>query len=162
MSRKSFLSLWLALLAMTALASCGSESQNSTASQNVGVEAESTDSIDANTSMIVTSSSIYTVDDFSTAGFKNVTQFDLDTLPQAIDAWYGFFSQKDFELRFYESHQTALDHGVEPAEIAIGKGTAPWSKQPPVRFDAYAVFGNVVMLCELALESCESLIAQFD
>ena len=110
--------------------------------------------------MVITNDNIYTVDDFLFAGYKNVTHFELGTLPEANHAWYGFYSQKDFELRFYDSHEAAMNHGVEPAEIAISKKPAPWTKQPPVRFDAYAVVGNVVMLCELSLESCEALIAE--
>lgn len=119
-----------------------------------------TDSIGSENSLIVPSDSIYAIDDFVAVGYKAVTQFELDTLPSANDAWYGFYSQKDVELRFYESHSAALEHGVELAEAAVNKGAVGYSKQPPRRWDAYAVSGNVVMLCELEIASCEALIAE--
>lgn len=139
---------------------CGAENSNSDDSPdnsgNIATESQSK----SDNSMIMANDSIYAIDDFTSVGYKAVTQFELDTLPEANDAWYGFYDQKDFELRFYESHEAALNHGVEPAEIAVGKKSAPWIKQPPIRFDAYAVVGNVVMLCEFELESCETLAAQ--
>jgi hypothetical protein len=139
------------------VSACGSESADSVASLD---SPDADDSAKSENSMIVANDNVYVIDDFTSAGYKAVTHFDLDTLPEANDAWYGFYSQKDFELRFYESHEAALEHGLESAEIAVGKGAVGYSKQPPLRFDAYAIVGNVVMLCELALESCESLIAE--
>ena len=110
--------------------------------------------------LISANDSRYTVDDFIAVGFKSVTQFDLDTLPAAIDAWYGFHAQKDIELRFYESHADALEYGIEPAEVAVGKAAVGYSRRPPRRWDAYAVVGNVVMLCELEIATCENLISE--
>jgi hypothetical protein len=153
------------LFLVAILSACGADSANTAAAPgdtNGSDSSDSGNSLDAGSSMIVDNGNIYTIDDFVTAGYKSVTQFELETLPGATDAWYGFYSQKDFELRFYESHDSALDQGVEPAEFAIGKSPPPWQKQPPVRFDAFAVVGNVVILCELELESCEALIAELD
>ena len=90
------------------------------------------------------------------------TRFDPELLAGVTEAWFGFYNQKDIEIRVYASHQIALDEGVEPAELAVGKDAAAWQKKNPVRFDAYAVVGNVVMLCELEVASCEALIAQLD
>jgi hypothetical protein len=149
----------LVLMTLVLLSACGSNGSGT----NSDVDAIGNTSVAASngsdTSIIVASDLVYSVEDFTAVGYKNVTQFELDTLPGATDAWYGFFNQKDFELRFYQSHQDALDHGVELAEVAVGKGAVGYSKLPPLRFDAYAVLGNVVMLCELSLESCESMVA---
>jgi len=149
------------LLAFAVVAACGSENQESDA-VTPSDKASATDSIGSENSQIVTSSTNYSIDDFVAVGYKAVTQFELETLPGATDAWYGFFSQKDIELRFYESHSAALKQGVAPAEVAVNKGAVGYSKQPPRRFEAYAVVGNVVMLCELELESCELLIDVLD
>ena len=157
--RLSF-SLILVFLALPAFSACGSENSGADVASEKNVASRTTLAGGAGNSMIVDDGSIYSIEDFVTAGYKNVTQFDLETLPGATDAWYGFFDQKDFELRFYASHQAALEEGVEPAEIAIRKGAVPWQKRPPVRFFAYAVVGNVVMLCELEVASCEKLIAE--
>lgn len=141
---------------MAAITACGSESPGAASDQSV----TSLDAEEPGTSLILNIDDTYSMADFEAAGYKKVTQFELETLPGATDAWIGFFNQRDIEIRLYPSHQMALDMGVEPAEIAIGKGAVPWQKRPPVRFDGYVVAGNVVMLCELEIASCEALIAQ--
>lgn len=140
---------------------CGSDGLSGAASEQ-GDLAPPVDSDKAGTSTIIDNGGIYTIEDFEAAGYKKVTQFDLETLPGATDAWYGFANQKDFEIRVYPSHQVALDERVEPPEVAIGKGAVPWQKAPPVRLFSYAVVGNVVMLCELEVASCEALVAQLE
>ena len=160
MWHRQLFSLCLVLLALAVFSACGSENPDAgVASDRNGGSAPADD---PGTSMIVDNGGIYSIDDFVAAGYKKVTQFSLETLPGAIDAWYGFANQKDFEIRIYPTHQMALDEGVEPAEIAIGKGAVPWQKAPPVRFFSYVVVGNVVMLCELEVASCEALIAQLE
>jgi hypothetical protein len=150
------------IFAMSLLIACGSEAASTDEPSNSNDSSVSAESNEATASTIVDNGGVYTIDDFKTVGYKNVTQFDLETLPGANDAWYGFYSQKDYELRFYDSHQAALDHGLEPAEITVGKGAVGYSKRPPLRFDAFAIVGNVVMLCELSIESCEALIAELN
>ncbi len=150
------------VVALAMFSGCGSSDSSAAPDSKIASSSDDADSIESGDSKIIESDTIYSVEDFTAVGYKNVTVFELDTLPGAIDAWYGFYSQKDFELRFYASHQVAVEQGLTPAEIAVGKGAVGYSKQPPLRFDAYAIVGNVVMLCELALESCESLIAAVD
>ena len=148
------------VLLLVAISACGS-SDSSAAPEKSSDQANfaATDaSKDEGNSMIVDNGNHYSVDDFVSVGYKNVTQFELDTLPEAVDAWYGFHSQKDVELRFYESHEAAINHGLESAEIAVGKGAVGYSKRPPIRWDAFAIVGNVVMLCELDIETCKALI----
>ncbi|MDG0866337.1 DUF6810 family protein [Candidatus Lucifugimonas marina] len=145
------------LLLLLALAACGPENSSSELISN---DSETPRTAEGENSLFVANDNIYEIDDFTAVGYKAITQFELDTLPSANDAWYGFYSQKDVELRFYESHPAALEHGVELAEAAVNKGAVGYSKQPPRRWDAYAVVGNVVMLCELEIESCKALIAE--
>lgn len=115
-------------------------------------------------SLIVHSDRVYTVDDFLEVGWKKSKHLETDTLDNAIDAWYGFYNRKDIELRFYESHETAIAFGVEPAQETTQRGTGGrigaatvWTPNISL-YGAYAVAGNVVMMCELELASCETLI----
>ena len=104
--------------------------------------------------------STYTIGDLTAVGFKTNKQFDLETVPGAIDIWYGFFQQQDIEVRFYESHAAALELGVVLAEEVIGKKAGQRDFLIPIvnLYPAYAVVGNTVMLCERQLSTCEALI----
>lgn len=112
--------------------------------------------------LITNKSGIYTMDDLVAIGFKKSKQFSTETLPSATDVWYGFFNQRDIEVRVYESHEDALAFGVEPAEAAIGKKAGQRDYLIPVvnLYPAYAVVGNMVMLCERQLSTCQDLIAE--
>lgn len=106
----------------------------------------------------------YTIDDVAAAGFKKSKQYPTDTLPGVQDVWYGFFDQKDIEVRLYASHAAALENGVGPAEDATGRS---WRKgggekgagtKAMFTYGAYMVVGNMVLLCELDVANCEGLI----
>ncbi len=119
--------------------------------------------------LITNTDAIYAVDDLVSVGYKKSRQIDTETLPNAQDAFFGFFNQRDIEVWVYESHQDALDFGVDPAEAIFEVKRAPTvgiSVLPTERFvnkyGAYAVVGNLVMLCETELATCEALIAEFD
>ena len=102
----------------------------------------------------------YTIDDLVAVGYKKNKQFEVDQVPGANDIWYGFFQQKDIEIRFYDSHAAALELGVELAEEVIAKKAGQRDFLIPVvnLYPAYAVVGNTVMLCERQLSTCEALI----
>ena len=106
----------------------------------------------------------YTIDDLIAVGFKKNKQFDVDEVPGTTDIWYGFFQQKDIEVRFYDSHASALELGVELAETVIAKKAGQRDYLIPVvnLYPAYAVVGNTVMLCERQLSTCEALIQLLD
>mgnify|MGYP003990276171 FL=1 len=110
--------------------------------------------------LITNTTATYVIDDLAAAGFKKSKQFDVSTVPGAIDIWYGFFQQQDIEVRFYESHAAALDKGVELAETVIARTAGQRDPLIPVvnLYPAYAVVGNTVMLCERQLSTCEALI----
>lgn len=114
-----------------------------------------------------TSSSIFhadktfTTDSFMAAGWKKSKEYDTATVPESTEIWYGFFNQKDIEIRFYQSHESALEHGVPLAEESLQMDAgARIGGVNTVRtgYSAYAVAGNAVMLCELDVSSCETLI----
>ena len=110
--------------------------------------------------LITRADAMYTIDDLVAVGFKKNKQFEVDEVPGATDIWYGFFQQKDIEVRFYESHASALKLGVELAEVVIAKKAGQRDFLIPVvnLYPAYAVVGNTVMLCERQLSTCEALI----
>ena len=110
--------------------------------------------------LITNPASEYVIEDLEIAGFEKNKQLDVETVPGAIDIWYGFFQQKDIEVRFYESHAMALDKGVEIAETVIARTAGQRDPLIPVvnLYPAYAVVGNTVMLCERQLSTCEALI----
>ena len=106
-------------------------------------------------------SSTYTVDDFIDAGWKKNKEYELDTLPEATSAYFGFYNRKDIELRMYPSHEIAMAAGKESAETAIkteklsGRGAGFSSV---TLYGAYVVAGNVVMLCEISVTDCTDLL----
>ena len=104
--------------------------------------------------------SSFTMDDLVGVGYKKSKEFSTETLPEALEVWYGFFNQKDIEVRVYETHAAALEFGVDPAEAAIAKEAGQTDYLIPVvnRYPAYAIVGNIVMLCERQLDTCTALI----
>ena len=103
----------------------------------------------------------FTTDSFMAAGWKKSKEYDTTTVPESTEIWYGFFDQKDIEIRFYQSHESALEHGVPLAQESLQMDAgARIGGVNTVRtgYSAYAVVGNVGMMCELDLSSCETLI----
>jgi len=130
---------------------------------------------------------VYTIDDFLAAGFKKSKQYDVTGLPGGVDARLGFFgpdpsSRKQYELRFYASHEDAVEQGTPLAEEVTGEDAAEYRLIPtweegardrwvsssgghwgglelrgasPVYGD-FVIFGNVVMLCE-GMDSAQAL-----
>ncbi len=120
------------------------------------------DAVDAPTSSsIFHADKTFTTDSFMAAGWKKSKEYDTATVPESTEIWYGFFNQKDIEIRFYQSHESALEHGVPLAEESLQMDAgARIGGVNTVRtgYSAYAVAGNAVMLCELDVSSCETLI----
>lgn len=114
--------------------------------------------------LITRPGAIYTIDDLVAVGYKKNKQFEVDQVSGANDIWYGFFQQKDIEIRFYDSHAAAVELGVELAEEVIAKKAGQRDFLIPVvnLYPAYAVVGNTVMLCERQLSTCEALIEALD
>ena len=106
-------------------------------------------------------SSDFELDDFIEAGWKKNREYDLETLPEAEGAYFGFFNRKDIELRFYPTREVAMSAGMELAELAIateklsGRGAGFSSV---TLYGAYLIAGNVVMLCEISVQDCSDLL----
>lgn len=102
----------------------------------------------------------FTMDDLVALGYKKSKEFETDTLGGASEAWYGFFEQKDIEVWVFGSHDEAVSAGVPIAETVISKEAGQTDFLIPVvnRYPAFAVVGNMVMLCERELATCEALI----
>ncbi len=148
----------VSIAAVLLVASCGTE----------GAESGELAADGAGSPLITRSDQTFILDSFAQAGWKKSKQYDTATVPQATEIWYGFFNQRDIEIRFYESHQDALEFGIPSAEASI-EGAVGRSQGGRLldfsggSFSAYADFmvvGNTVLLCELELSSCEPLVDQ--
>jgi len=132
-------------------------------------------------------------EDFAAVGFKRTKQYDVEGLPGAEDAWFGFWrvpsnDPVDYEVRVYASHEDAVEQGTALAEEVTGEdaiidgdlvtwkedtvelrsirggaglGEGESGRRTP-RYGDFAIFGNVVLLCEgsdseVALENCAFL-----
>ena len=145
---------FLIVVATVALFSCN-VSQSPPDGQTYGVPDED------GVRIVVKPNKIFSVDDLVKAGYKKSKQFDVATVPGAVEVWYGFFNKKNIEVRIFESHETAMEFGEGPAEIISKKkrtGLIGSSVVSP--YPAYAIVGNIVMLCERELKTCTDLIAE--
>ena len=107
---------------------------------------------------------------FEKIGFKFNKDYNVENLPDAVSAVYGFWGLKSFdrlayELRFYPSNKVAKKSGIFYAEEVTGKdailkkseaswkegikdrsGTTFFGTISPKYMD-YVIFGNVIVLC---------------
>lgn len=159
--RRTVITIAALMSVLIAFAACGSDSPASSGGESQIRDAGGQFGLQEDR-LITNASGIYTMDDLVAVGFKKSKQFSTETLPNATDVWYGFFNQKDIEVRVYASHEDALEFGVEPAETAIDKKPGQTDYLIPVvnRYPAFAVVGNMVMLCERQLSTCQDLIAE--
>ncbi len=157
--------LIMAALFVVSVVGCGSDGGatqadgDASSSSSAAAEEETEDS-----GLIVHPGLVYSLDDFVGVGWKKSDQLSTETLANATDVWYGFYNQKDIEIRFYVSHEAAVEHGVGPAKETVARGGgarggahAVWTPNIAL-YGAYAVAGNVVMMCELDITPCEALV----
>ena len=157
--RARFVLTLLAVAATLLVTACGSDAEPpGAASQQVD-----------GGPFVLRADDIFDVDSVTRAGWKKSKQLSAGLLPGAVEVWYGFFEQKDIEIRFYESHADALVLGVDPADEAIGRvaqsaeaGGKLDQSRARIGYDAYLVVGNMVMLCELEVATCEALVERLD
>ncbi len=121
------------------------------------------------------------LDDLLAIGFKKSKTYNIEELPEAKSAYFGFFGldpykRSDYEARFYETHEDAIEHGTWWAEQRVGKDAplsedkAPWKEgnkdarsckgdlasgpashgiqacTSPKYFE-YAIYGNMILFC---------------
>ena len=112
------------------------------------------------TSLITNSDLTYNINDFINAGWKKNKELDNSNFQSTVGIWYGFFNRRDAEIWIYDSHLSAIDYGVQYAEKAINK--RPTNRDPTnptsIRYHAYLVTGNAMILCEDNLEDCIVLL----
>lgn len=103
--------------------------------------------------------------DLEAAGWKKSRQLSHELLPLAQDAWYGFFEQKDIEVRVYASHSDASTAGEASAAQSIARTQSPnvgggalVSGDVRLQYHAYVVVGNLVLLCERTVDDCLKLV----
>ena len=115
------------------------------------------------------------LDYFISRGFKEVKEYDVSELNGALSAHYGWFKDdlnkpRDYEIRFYIDHQTALNSKLIVEEVigenAIlasrdvtwkegnsdrrvnrrGAGSGPGSAK--AKYLYYLIYENAVIMCE--------------
>ena len=147
--------IWAMLI--FAIATCGSEGSS------IGESSDESSATDA----ILLTDQFFSTDSFIAAGWKKSKEYDTATVPESTEIWYGFFQQKDIEIRFYASHEAAIEHGVPAAEGSI-EGAVKRSKGGNLldvsggSFTGYSDFlvaGNAVLLCEFDRTKCDVLVS---
>ena len=156
------------LIALLAVVACGGAGDGGEKAASTGFQ------------KVTPSDTVYTIDDLLAMGFKKSKNYNVEGLPEANDAWMGFwgldpYDRKEYELRFYASHQSAVEDGTALAAEASGEGmkankdtqtwlegakhrwrsggttdiSSPGSRQAPgPRYGDFAILGNLIMLCE--------------
>jgi hypothetical protein len=163
-----FFFLVLVVVALSGLMACGSGSgSESDAKVDTGAASGVADELAA-VSGVFAAGELYSFDDFVAAGWKKSKQFDVETVPGAVDIWYGFFAGRDIEIRFYKSHDMARSAGFDSAaevvdldamsKVALNAAGG----SATTKYKAFAVVGNTVMLCEFSLDSCVALVDALD
>ena len=125
--------LMLAVVMLLVMIGCGSDA-----------------SLDEGFVQIRTAPDNYTVDDLKTFGFKTSKNYDVEGLPDALDAWKGFwgldpYDRHDYEIRFYASHDLAVSSGKPMAiestgpEFEASRETQTWTEGVKDRWQAQGV-----------------------
>ncbi|MDA1296696.1 MAG: hypothetical protein O3B04_01670 [Chloroflexi bacterium] len=162
MSTVRVLSTFSAMLIFTAVFACGSgESPEAAGPLNDSASPSGGAQIDPVT--VLNPDSTFTLDQLIAAGWKQSRELSAESLPNAVSAWYGFYKQRDVEIRVYPSHHSAVADGAGPADVATGRGKpAPFAvggiSATRTSYGAYAIAGNLVVLCEVQLSECMGLI----
>lgn len=152
-----------AVILALAISACGSDSDSETGPDDANPPAAETDIVPIGNAPDLRAktrpNATFTYDHFVQAGWKQYQVYDIDTLPDAIAARYGFFQQRDVEIRQYPDHETALSSGTASAEEALSRRVHDGSGFASRRvYGGYLVAGNLVMLCEFQVSDCIALI----
>lgn len=116
------------------------------------------------TSMIINENAIYEIENFKNIGWKQNKKLDNSSFPKTIGIWYGFFNKRDVEIWIYSSHSDVLENAMAYAEKAINK--RPTNRDPTnpteIRYHAYVISGNSLILCEDKIEDCLELLSKIN
>ena len=153
----------LSVLVPILLIGCGSTEEN------VGESVEVVESVTE--SRVLDRDVTLSSDDLVEVGLKAGKKYDVETLPGGLEARLHFWNVDDvavtYETRFYDSHSDAVSLGTEFAEEGSGENAAldaddavfkegvrdrrtvfDFRGTPRPRYGAYAIYGNMVVLCE--------------
>ena len=122
---------------------------------------ESADDPDLDAVQITLPDGVFTADDVAAVGWKKSKELSPETLPGATSVWYGFYQQRDVEVRVYESQNEAISLGQDLADTATGRNKPQLtSMQNGTRtsYMSYAIVGNLILLCEIKIEDCQPLL----
>lgn len=140
---------------------CGSDDDIS--SGNAGAAASETELVaigdDVDIRASTRAGAVYAYDEFVAAGWKQHQIYDVETLPDATEARYGFYNRRDIEIRLYPDNALAHTSGAASAEEALARRVHDGSGFASRRvYRGYLVAGNAVMLCEVQVPDCVALI----
>ena len=140
---------------------CGSSNSDGSASDSVADP-------DLDAIQITLPDGVFTADDVAAVGWKKSKELSPETLPGVTSVWYGFYQQRDVEVRVYESQDKAISVGQELADLHSGRrkpssmidSGAITNAQTSTRtsYLSYAIVGNLILLCEIKIEDCQSLL----
>jgi hypothetical protein len=165
-----FALLVISILSLVVVSACGSDGES-----------------DSRFSKVQADSVIRDLGSFDFARFKKAKTYDVDELPGAVAAYMGYYKPAgsepvQYELRMYPDHATAIAIGVTYAKEVTGadallrsvdvrweegtkdrRGGGAFSDGLTPLYGDFAVFGNVIMLCEgrdsiQSLDRCEALL----
>jgi hypothetical protein len=105
--------------------------------------------------------SVFTADDVAAVGWKKSKELSSETLPGVSSVWYGFYQQRDVEVRVYESQMKAISLGQDLADTATGRNkpqSTTLHSRTWTSYLSYAIVGNLILLCEVKIEDCQSLL----
>ena len=168
--RSRFALLVISILTLVVVSACGSDGES-----------------DSRFSKVQADSVIRDLGSFDFARFKKAKTYDVDELPGAVAAYMGYYKPAgsepvQYELRMYPDHATAIAIGVTYAKEVTGadallrsvdvrweegtkdrRGGGAFSDGLTPLYGDFAVFGNVIMLCEgrdsiQSLDRCEALL----
>lgn len=174
MTLRRLLFVMASAVALGLAAACGGDTDNQSRAEQV--------------QKVIPADRVFAIDDVVAAGLKKGKQYDVAGLTGATEAWVGFYglstsARKDYELRFYPSHEAAVRDGTALADEGVGEGmrasketqtwsegardrwfaggvtdvSSPGSRQAPgPKYWDYVIYGNVIMLCQGA-DSMQSL-----
>ena len=131
-------------------------------------------------SKITSSDKKFSLVDFKNIGFKKSKNYNVKELPEATAVYYGFIKNnegkpEDYEIRFYENHNNAINYGKKYADNATGKEACIekdcvlWKEDlkhrqkisepflhmsgsagngiPIAKYLNYVVYGNIILMC---------------
>ena len=150
---------------MLMLAACGSDGGGDGRAADVGFQ------------QVMDVETTFTADDLDKIGFKKSRSYDLEGLPGASAAIFGFWRISsgdpiDYEVRFYATHSDAVElgtaladegsgpdavldvddaaykEGVKDRRMIVGSGVGGGARSGTgPRYGSYAIYGNITMLC---------------